>query len=160
MQSHQLEKIVVSVGVGKMRANNAQFEDKVLPELMKELAMIVGQKPATRKVKKSIAAFKTREGDVVGVVTTLRGKKMDDFLVRLINVALPRVRDFRGINTTNLDSRGNLTIGIKEHTVFPEINPENSKANFGLEITLVAGTKNKEEGLALLSAFGFPFRDK
>src|SRR3989338_3912272 len=158
MQSHQLEKIVVSVGVGKMRQNNAQFDDKVLPELIKELSMIVGQRPAPRKVKKSIAAFKTREGDVVGVVVTLRGKRMEDFLSRLINVAMPRVRDFRGINLTNFDSRGNLTIGIKEHTVFQEIIPENSKVNFGLEITLVAGTKSKEEGLAYYRKLGLPLK--
>jgi large subunit ribosomal protein L5 len=148
MQGHQLEKIIVSIGVGKMRQNNAQFEEKVLPEVIKELGLIVGQRPASRKSKKSIAAFKVREGEVVGVVATLRGQKMEDFLSRLINVALPRVRDFRGISPNNFDSRGNLTIGIKEHTVFPEINPESSKVSFGLEVTFVAHTKNKEDGLA------------
>jgi len=158
MQSHQLKKIIVSVGVGKMRQNNAQFEEKVLPEVLKELGFIVGQKPAPRKSKKSIASFKVREGEVVGVVATLRGQKMKDFLTRLINVALPRVRDFRGLDLSNFDSRGNLTIGIKEHTVFPEINPETSKVSFGLEITFVAGTKNKEEGVTYFGSLGLPLK--
>jgi len=146
MQSHKLEKIVVSVGIGKMRGSNAQFDDKVLPEVMKELSLIFGQKPAFRKAKKSIAGFKSRQGDIVGIIATLRGRRMQDFLSRLINVTLPRVRDFRGIDVKNFDSRGNLTIGVKEHIVFPEINPESSKVNLGLEITLV------------LAISKFPFR--
>lgn len=158
MQSHKLEKIVVSVGVGKMRQNNAQFDDKVLPEITKEFGIIVGQKPAMRGAKKSIASFKVRQGEVVGIVATLRGKRMKDFLSRLVNIALPRVRDFRGIDTKNFDSSGNLTIGIKEHTVFPEINLEVSKVNFGLEISLVAGTKNKEDGMEFYRKLGLPIK--
>lgn len=158
MQSNKLEKIVVSLGVGKMRQANAQFDEKILPGIIEEIGLIVGQKPATRKVKKSIAAFKVREGDIVGIVSTLRGKKMNDFIKRLIDIALPRVRDFRGIELKNFDSRGNLTIGLKEHTVFPEINPETSKMNLGLEITLVAGTKNKEEGIKFYRELGLPIK--
>src|SRR3989344_8027499 len=158
MQSHQLVKIVVSVGVGKMRQSNAQFDDKILPGLLDELALIVGQKPAPRKAKKSIAAFKSREGDTIGAMATLRGKRMHDFYNRFINVSLPRVRDFRGIDTKNFDDRGNLTIGIKEHTVFPEINPEASKINFGLEVSLIAGTKNKGEGMEFYRKLGLPIK--
>ena len=158
MQSYQLAKIVVSVGVGKMRQSNAQFDDKTLPGILDELALIVGQKPAPRKAKKSIAAFKSREGDTIGAMVTLRGKRMQDFLSRFINVSLPRVRDFRGIDTKNFDDRGNLTIGIKEHTVFPEINPEVSKANFGVEVTFVAGTKTKAEGMEFFKKIGIPLK--
>lgn len=158
MQSHKLEKIVVSVGVGKMRQNNAQFDEKVLPEIIKELGVMLGQKPSARGAKKSIAGFKTRQGDIVGITATLRGKRAEDFLSRLINVALPRVRDFHGIDTKNFDSRGNLTMGVKEHIVFPEINPEASKVNFGLEISLVAGTKNKEEGIEFCKKLGIPIK--
>ena len=141
-----------------MRQNNAQFDDKVLPEITKEFSSLVGQKPAVRGAKKSIASFKIRQGEVVGMVATLRGKRMKDFLSRLINIALPRVRDFRGIDTKNFDSRGNLTIGIKEHTVFPEINPEASKINFGLEVSLIAGTKNKGEGMEFYRKLGLPIK--
>ncbi len=158
MQSNKLEKIVVSLGVGKMRQANAQFDEKVLPGIVEEIGFIVGQRPAPRKAKKSIATFKIREGDVVGILCTLRGKKMNDFLKRLIDIALPRVKDFRGIELKNFDSRGNLTIGLKEHTVFPEINPETSKTNLGLEITLVAGTKNKEEGIKFYRKLGLPIK--
>lgn len=158
MQSHKLEKIVVSVGVGKVRQGNAQFDEKVLPEIMKELSLIVGQRPAVRGAKKSIAGFKSREGEIIGITATLRGKRMEDFLSRLINIALPRVRDFRGIDLKNFDSCGNLTIGVKEHTVFPEINPESSKVNFGLEVTFVAGTKSSEEGVEFYRRLGLPIK--
>lgn len=158
MQSRKLEKIVVSIGIGKARQGNAQFDEKVLPEIVKELGLIVGERPAVRGAKKSIAGFKSREGDIVGLMATLRGKRMKDFLGRLTNIALPRVRDFRGIDLKNFDSRGNLTIGVKEHTVFPEINPESSKVNFGLEITFVAGTKNREEGIEFYRRLGLPIK--
>lgn len=158
MQGCKLEKIVVSVGMGKMRQSNAQFDSNILPEITKELGVIVGQRPGYRKAKKSIASFKSRQGDVVGLLATLRGQRMKDFLSRLINFVLPRVRDFRGIDLDNFDSRGNLTIGIKEYTVFPEINSEISKVNFGLEITLVAGTKNKDEGIAYYRKLCLPLK--
>jgi len=158
MQGHKLEKIIVSTGVGRARQGNAQFDEKILPEIVKELGIIVGQRPALKGAKKSIAGFKSREGDIVGLMATLRGRRMEDFLSRFINIALPRVRDFRGIDTKNFDSRGNLTIGVKEHIVFPEINPESSKVNFGLEVTFVAGTKNKEEGVEFYRRLGLPIK--
>jgi large subunit ribosomal protein L5 len=159
MQRHRLEKIVVSVGIGKMRQNQ-QFEEKILPGIIEELALITGQKAALRAAKKSIAGFKSRKGDIIGLAVTLRGKRMEDFLKRLINIALPRVKDFRGIDLKSFDERGNLTIGFREHTVFPEINPETSKVNFGLQVTLVAGTKSKEEGIAFFRSLGMPIKTK
>lgn len=159
MQRHRLEKIVVSAGVGRMRQNQ-QFEEKVLPAIAEELALITGQKAATRAAKKSIAGFKSREGDIIGLTTTLRGKRMEDFLKRMINAALPRVRDFRGIDLAHFDGRGNLTIGFKEHTVFPEINSETSRVNFGLQVTLVADTKTKEEGIDFFRSLGLPLKTK
>lgn len=139
---------------------NQQFDEKILPGVVEELSLITGQRAATRGAKKSIAGFKSREGDIVGLTTTLRGKRMDDFLKRLINAALPRVRDFRGIDLTHFDGRGNLTIGFKEHTVFPEINSETSKVNFGLQVTLVADTKTKEEGIDFFRGLGLPLKTK
>ncbi len=160
MQSHHLEKIVISTGLGKMRQNNAQFEEKVLPEVIHELGLIAGQRPAVRPAKKSIAAFKMRAGDVIGVSATLRGKRMDDFFNRLTSIVLPRVRDFRGIRVSQVDSSGNLTIGLREHTVFPEINPETSKVNFGVEMTFVADTKTREEGIQFFRDRGMPMEKK
>lgn len=157
MQRNSLEKIVVSTGVGKLR-NNPKFEESVLPAMISDLMAIVGQKPAVRGAKKSIATFKTRTGDVVGLSATLRGKRMNDFLTRFVNVALPRVRDFKGINPDSFDSRGNLSIGIKEHTIFPEINPEKTSTVFGIEVTFVTNTKTVEEGREILSKLGIPFK--
>ncbi|MCL4405151.1 MAG: 50S ribosomal protein L5 [Patescibacteria group bacterium] len=157
MQRNHLEKIVVSIGVGKLRQNQ-QFEEKMLPAIVEELGLITGQKAATRSAKKSIATFKLRQGDIVGLVATLRGQRMEDFLKRMVNAALPRVRDFRGIDLKNFDQHGNLTVGFREHTVFPEINAETSKVNFGLEVTLVANTKNKEEGISFFRSLGLPIK--
>jgi large subunit ribosomal protein L5 len=159
MQRNHLEKIVVSVGVGRLRQNQ-QFEEKVLPGIIEELGLITGQKAAPRSAKKSIATFKLREGEIVGLTTTLRGKRMQDFLSRMINISLARVRDFRGIDLKHFDKRGNLTVGFREHTVFPEINAETSKVNFGLEVTLVANTKTKEEGIAFFRSLGMPLKAK
>src|SRR3989338_3079508 len=116
MQRKDLEKIVVAVGVGKLR-QNAKFENNILPEIIKDLTAITGQKPQPRPAKQSIAGFKLREGNMVGLRVTLRDKRMYDFLGRMVNVALPRVRDFRGINPKQIDNAGNLTIGVREHTV-------------------------------------------
>src|SRR3989344_1784232 len=157
MQRHNLEKIVVSTGVGKFR-QNPKFEDSILPNVIADFSTIVGQKPATNGAKKSIASFKTRTGDVVGLIVTLRGQRMKDFLSRLVNVALPRVRDFRGIDVKNFDARGNLNIGLREHTVFPEINPEKTTTTFGIQITLVGNTKTIVEGEKLFRAAGIPFK--
>ena len=125
----KIEKVVINIGVGKMR-QQPQFDEKILPEITKSLSLISGQKPALTRAKKSIAGFKVREGDVVGLKTTIRGKRMYDFLDRLVNAALPRVRDFRGISQNSVDAKGNLTIGVKEHTVFPEIDTDVSHFAF------------------------------
>lgn len=155
MPSYSLEKIVVSTGVGKLR-DNSNFSTQMLPEITEEITLITGQKPKVTKVKESIAGFKVREGDIVGLAVTLRGKRMKDFLERLIHITLPRVRDFRGISLTQFDPQGNLTIGLKEHSVFIEINQEKCKVNFGLQITLVPDTKTKEEGISFLRSLGLP----
>lgn len=157
MQEHRLEKIIVSVGLGRLR-QSPQFEDKVLPEIMKELSSITGQRPAVRAARKSIASFKVREGETVGVAITLRGKRMKDFFDKVIGVALPRVRDFRGIDLKQFDGRGNVSIGFKDHTIFPEINPEQTHTTFGLEVTMVANTASKEEGIALFRSLGLPLK--
>jgi len=157
MQRHNLTKIVVSTGVGKFR-QNPKFEDSILPSIIADFSAIVGQKPAPRGAKKSIATFKTRTGDVVGLVVTLRGQRMKDFLSRLVNVALPRVRDFRGIDIKNFDKRGNLNIGLKEHTIFPEINPEKVVTTFGIQITMVGNTRTLEESEKLFRDLGIPFK--
>ena len=157
MRGHRLEKIVVATGVGKLRAR-PQFDENLLPEIIKELALITGQKPMTAKAKKSVAGFKVREGDIAGLKVTLRGQRMKDFLVRLIGFVLPRIRDFRGIDPKSIDASGNLTIPIREHIVFPEINPDEVKVDFGLEVTLVATTKSREEGLNFYKELGIPLK--
>ena len=152
-----LEKVVVNVGTGRLSAL-PNFEDKTLPELVKELSMITGQKPSARPAAKSIAGFKLRMGTVVGLKTTLRKKRMSEFIKKLLNVALPRVRDFRGIKTEAIDANGNLTIGLKEHLVFPEVVPELSKVNFGMEITFVPKVQNKEKAVELYKELRIPFK--
>lgn len=155
----QIEKIVINVGLGRMSALT-NFEDKLLPAVSEELSAITGQKPMPREAKKSIAGFKLRAGTIVGLKTTLRRQKMEEFLKKLISVALPRIRDFRGINDMAIDGSGNLTIGIKEHVVFPEIIPEMSKVNFGLEITVVPKLpiRKHADAVAFYRALGVPFK--
>lgn len=153
-----IDKIVVNVGVGRM-SQQPNFPDKILPDLLKELAMLVGQKPQTRPAKKSIAGFKSRQGQVVGLRVTLHGKRAYDFLSRVVNVALPRVRDFRGIDPRNVDLNGHLNFGMREHVIFPEIVPEHSKVNFGLQITVVVkGIKKRDDAIALYRTLGVPFK--
>ena len=152
-----LEKIVVSVGVGKLR-NQAQFEDKILPEVIKEIALITGQKPAPRQEKQSIAGFKTREGDIVGLQVTLRGRRMKDFLNRIIHVVFPRVKDFKGISLKNIDGAGNLNVGFREQFVFPEVSAETSKVNFGLQATLVPNLKRRDQAIELYRRLGLPLK--
>ncbi len=153
----KLEKIVLSAGLGKLR-NQPSFEDKVLPAIEEELAVITGQKPARRQAKKSIAGFKTRTGDIIGLQVTLRGKMMNDFLKRLINLVIPRVKDFRGIDLKNVDERGNLNVGFREQFVFPEISAEKSRINFGIQVTLVVSTKNREEAIDFYRSVGVPLK--
>lgn len=153
-----LEKAVLNSGFGRQSAQ-PQFIEKTLPHVIEELGLIAGQKPAIRPARKSIAGFKIREGLAVGAKATLRGKRMRQFLAKLMTVVLPRIRDFRGIDPKNVDARGNLNIGIRDHHVFPEINPEASKVNFGVEITMVGrGFKSRDEAIARYRASGVPFK--
>ena len=149
----KIEKVVINIGLGRTLK-----DEKFLDIVMRDIALIAGQKPKTTLAKKSIANFKTRKGMVIGATVTLRGQRMYDFISRLINIALPRTRDFRGINVKSLDKNGNLTIGVKEHIVFPEIKGEEVRNIFGFEITVVVKAKNKEEAVALYKAIGFPIK--
>ncbi len=157
MRGLRLEKIVVATGLGKIRGR-PQFEEVLLPEIIKEMALVTGQKPKIAKAKKSVAGFKVREGDIVGLKVTLRGRKMKDFLSRLIGFVLPRIRDFRGIDPKSIDIQGNLTIPVREHIVFPEINPDEVKTDFGLEVTIVSSAKTPEAGLNFYKELGIPFK--
>lgn len=159
MQSKGLEKIVVATSIGKLR-QRASFEENILPSIQKDLAAITGQKPAPRPARKSIASFKIREGDIVGLKATIRGKRMEDFLKRLVGVVMPRIRDFHGIDPKQIDNEGNLTIGIREHIVFPEINPDEVKFDFGLEITLVSNLRDRDESYELFKSLGVPLMKK
>jgi large subunit ribosomal protein L5 len=151
-ESPRLLKVVVSSGVGsyKDKNKNTIVEDR--------LAKITGQKPSVRGAKKSIANFKSREGDVVGYQVTLRGERMYNFLDRLVHIALPRTKDFRGISPGSADEMGNYTLGIREHSIFPETADEELKDVFGMAITVVTTAKSKEEVVALLTYLGFPFK--
>ncbi len=153
----ELEKIVVSVGVGKMR-NLSNFDEKVLPEIMESLAIVTGQKPATRKAKKSIASFKTRLGDIVGVQITLRRERMNDFFTRLVKIVLPRVKDFRGLNEKSVDERGSLNIGFHDQAVFPEIDLEKSRVSFGVQVTVVPRTRQRDRAIDFFKKSGVPFK--
>ena len=154
MAAPKLTKIVLNVGTG-----TAMKKDKNKNEAIADrLAKITGQKPAPRGAKKSVASFKIRLGDPIGIVVTLRGKRMYSFMEKLINVALPRTKDFRGINRKAVDNVGNLTIGIKEHTIFPETADEDIKDVFGLAITIVSTAKDKKEGMAFFELLGVPFK--
>jgi large subunit ribosomal protein L5 len=154
-----LEKIVVNAGVGKM-GQNPNFQEKGLVEVARSFALITGQKPQYRSAKKSIAGFKLREGAIVGLRVTLRKKKMIDFLARLINIVLPRVRDFNGIDPRNVDKGGALNIGFKEQYVFPEINPEESNLNFSLGVNLVPKVKDRNHAIENYHKLGVPLKDK
>lgn len=152
MQAPKLVKLVISTGTGSIK-------DKKKVELIADrLAKITGQKPAPRSSKKSIASFKVRQGDVVGFQVTLRGNRMNDFIDKLVHIALPRTKDFRGITKTAVDQMGNYTLGIKEHTIFPETSDEDLKDVFGFAITVVVTSKKKDETIAFLEYLGFPFK--
>ncbi|HZW38915.1 MAG TPA: 50S ribosomal protein L5 [Ignavibacteriaceae bacterium] len=155
MQVPKLHKIVVNMGVGA-----AVQDPKILEEAVKELETITGQKASIRKAKKAISNFKLREGLNIGAMVTLRKEKMYEFLDRLINVALPRVRDFRGLSDKSFDGRGNYTIGIKEQIIFPEINVDKITKVLGMDITFVTTAQTDNEAYELLQAFGVPFRKK
>lgn len=153
MQVPRLEKIVLNMGVGE-----AAQDSKKIGGAVDDLTAIAGQKPVIMKAKKSIAAFKLREGQMVGCKVTLRGHRMYEFLDRLINIALPRVRDFRGLSANSFDGRGNFALGIKEQIVFPEIDYDHVDAIRGLDVAIVTTAKTDAEGHALLSGFNMPIR--
>ena len=153
MQIPKVEKIVINMGCGDAVANA-----KVLDDAVEELATITGQKPIITKAKKSIANFKLREGMPIGCKVTLRGERMYDFLDKLVSIALPRVRDFHGVNSNAFDGRGNYTLGVKEQLIFPEINFDKIKIVRGMDIVIVTTANTDEEGRALLTLLGMPFR--
>lgn len=155
----RIEKVVVNTGFGRLvSAKTGDELRKTLEAIRNDISLIAGQRAILTKAKHSIAGFKLRQGAPVGAKVTLRGKRMYDFLDRFVHVMLPRSRDFRGLEISTLDKNGNLGIGIKEHTFFPEISPEKTKDIFGLQITVTTTAKNKEEGLELFRALGFPLK--
>lgn len=157
----RLTKIMLNSGVGKIghvrrtHASSKATEQELVNDIMEALALIGGQRPQVIISRRSIAGFKLREGNVAGVTTTLRGQRMYDFLARLIHIALPRMRDFRGIALTSVDRSGNLTIGIRDSSIFPEV-PQTAQS-FGFEVTLATSTTNREQSLELLKRLGVPF---
>ena len=149
----KITKVVINMGLGEATQNA-----KIVDTGADEITRITGQKPVVRRAKKSIAQFKVRKGQPIGTMVTLRGERMWDFLDRLISVALPRVRDFRGVSAKGFDGRGNYTLGIKEHIIFPEIDYDKAESILGMDIVVCTTAKNDEEARALLAAFNFPFR--
>jgi large subunit ribosomal protein L5 len=152
MQCPKIDKVVINLGVGEAIAN-----PKVLDEAVAELTQIAGQKPVITKAKKSIANFKLREGMPIGCKVTLRGERMYEFLDKLFNISLPRVRDFRGVSNTAFDGRGNYTLGVKEQLIFPEINFDKVNKTRGMDIVIVTTANTNEEAKALLAEMGMPF---
>lgn len=151
LQVPKLEKVVINICVGTKHDRDA------LTEASEELARVTGQKPAQTAARKSVSNFKLREGMPLGAKVTLRGQRMYDFLERLINVVLPRIRDFRGIGDRSFDGRGNFSLGIKEQTIFPELDPDKIKRNQGMDVTIVTSAQTDDEARALLTAVGMPF---
>lgn len=155
MQVPTLEKIVVNMGV-----KEAPSDAKILDAVMRDLATITGQRPSVRRARKSIANFKIREGMPVGCAVTLRGRRMWEFFDRLVNVAIPRIRDFRGVPTKSFDGRGNYTLGVEEQIVFPEIDYDKVAKVQGMDVVIVTTAETDEEGMTLLDLLGMPFRRK
>jgi len=153
MQVPQLEKVVINMGLGEAVQN-----PKLLDAAMKDLATITGQRPSVRRAKRSISNFRVRAGMPIGCSVTLRGDRMYEFLDRLLSFALPRIRDFRGINPNSFDGRGNYTLGVKEQVIFPEISYDKVEKIMGMDITVVTSAKTDEEAFELLKGFGAPFR--
>lgn len=153
------EKIVVNTSFGRL-ATQAGFTDKILPELLRELSAITGQKPEERPTRKSIAAFKTRAGQTIGLRITLRGARLGQFLEKVLHVVLPRIRDFRGIDLHSVDEGGNLNLGIRDQLVFPEVSAEQSKVTFGMQVTIVPkfSYADRERAIDLYRSIGLPFK--
>lgn len=152
-QIPRVEKVVVNVGVG-----DASREQKLLDSVVEELTVITGQKPVVTRARRSISNFSLREGMPVGVAVTLRGARMYEFLDRLVSVAIPRIRDFRGLATRSFDGRGNYTMGVREQIIFPEVDYDRVNRIHGMDITVVTSTNKDDEAFALLRELGFPFR--
>jgi large subunit ribosomal protein L5 len=150
----RIEKVIVSMGVGK-----ATQDKKFLESAKKDLMMITGQMPVVCKAKKSVSNFKVRQGNETGLKVTIRGVRMYEFMDRLINLAIPRVRDFRGLDPKSFDGRGNYSMGLSEQTVFPEIDPAKAEFQQGMNITFVTTAKTNKEAMRMLSLFGMPFKD-
>ncbi len=155
MQVPKVNKVTINVGYGRMVKDTAMIE-----RIEETLELITGQKPVHQKAKKSISNFKTRQGMNIAASVTLRGPAMYEFLFRLIHLTLPRIRDFRGLNPKSFDGQGNYTIGFKEQIAFPEVQGDAADKIHGLEVVITTSAKNRDEGFALLSGLGFPFRDK
>jgi large subunit ribosomal protein L5 len=153
LQVPKVEKVVINMGIGEATGNAKAIEGGV-----KDLVAITGQKPVVNRARKSIATFKVREGQAVGVSVTLRGARMYDFLSKLINIALPRIRDFRGVPQKSFDGRGNYSLGVKEQLIFPEINYEQVDMVRGMDIAIVTTARTDQEGKALLAEMGLPFK--
>ena len=153
LQVPRLAKVVINMGLGEATANAKAIDNGV-----KDLLTVTGQKPIVNRARKSIATFKVRQGMPVGASVTLRGRRMYDFLAKLIHIALPRIRDFRGLSSKSFDGRGNYSVCIKEQLIFPEINYENVDAVRGMDIAIVTTAKTDQEGQALLAALGMPFK--
>ncbi len=155
MEVPRLEKIVVNMGVGR-----ATQQASLMEGAQRDLEVITGQKPVVTRAKKSIAGFKLREGQAIGVKTTLRGDRAWEFFDRLLSLAIPRIRDFRGLSPRSFDGRGNYTFGVTEQLIFPEIDYDKIDTTRGMDITIVTTARTNEEGRAFLAAFGFPFRQE
>lgn len=153
MMVPKIEKVVINIGAGRIAS-----EPKLKDRIEKDIALITGQKPVSRIARKSISGFKVRQGMTVGFVSTLRGRRMYDFVDRFISIALPRSRDFRGIESKSFDQKGSLNLGIKEQIIFPEVVYESSKDIFSFQITVTTTAKTKEEGKELLKLMGFPIK--
>lgn len=158
MRVPRLERIVLNMGLGKL--SDGGKENKIIDDAVKEMSVIAGQKPLITRARKSIAGFKLREGVPVGCMLTLRGSRMYEFFDRLVNLALPRVRDFRGVSPDAFDGSGNYTLGLREHTIFPEIDYAKTEKIKGMNITIVTTAMNNEEARELLKNLGMPFREK
>lgn len=155
MMIPRIEKVTVNVGAGRAKDDKGYIE-----HVSTTLERITGQKPVVTNARKSVASFKLREGMPIGAKVTLRGPRMYDFIEKIVKVALPRVRDFRGLTVRGFDRQGNYSIGIKEHLIFPEINPDEVEKIHGLEVVITTTAQTKREGYMLLKAMGFPFRDE
>ena len=150
-------KVIINVGIGRLIADSKNSEE-IIKKVSHDISMITGQKPAIRQAKKSIASFKIRAGMPIGLIVTLRGKRMENFIKKFVNVVLPQARDFWGIPLKNIDERGNLNYGIRDHAIFPEISREQNPLAFGLEVTFVPNAKNRDQAIKLYEGLNFPLQ--